>query len=168
MASVFDRSLICQNLLFPSFHLLPLLAGTISVLLVVSRKLGDANTCHRSRQPENKAQHQTHHQRRSYHRPRLRNMIFHWFLYFFLASSASALAFALFSLTPTSLASLLATRSFLNAFSSPSGKSLRLTSVIASLSDAFLMGRMPLNDLVIPSPFLAAETSSFDESSFLC
>ena len=64
-------------------------------------------------------------------------------LYFFVAAASSALAFALFSLTPTNLASLLASLNLLYAPSSPSGISSLLTSVTASSLLKFLIGNTP-------------------------
>ena len=88
-------------------------------------------------------------------------------LYFFVAAASSALAFALFSLTPTNLASLLASLNLLYAPSSPSGISSLLTSVTASSLRKFLIGNTPCTCLVAFS-FSNLEISSLLLSAPLC
>lgn len=88
--------------------------------------------------------------------------------HFFFASSSSDLAFARFSRTPTRRASLLASLSFLYAFSVASA-SATLTSLTVL---SFLMGRAlsSLVNMPAPKPFgdepLAAFTASADASPF--
>ena len=91
-------------------------------------------------------------------------------LYFFGADASSAFDLALFSRTPTSLASLLASRSLRYAPSSPLPISLRCTSPIASARATFVIG-MPWPSLLTTfsaDASLCASTSSFEASSFLC
>lgn len=88
-------------------------------------------------------------------------------LYFFVAAASSALAFALFSLTPTNLASLLASLNLLYAPSSPSGISSLLTSVTASSLRKFLIGNTPCTCFVAFS-FSNLEISSLLLSAPLC
>lgn len=81
--------------------------------------------------------------------------------YFFAAAASSALALALFSLTPTRRASLLAKRRVRYAFSVPSGNSLRLISETASACVIFLIGcDLCVFVAVSMSPLLAFATSS--------
>ena len=87
--------------------------------------------------------------------------------YFFVAAASSALAFALFSLTPTNLASLLASLNLLYAPSSPSGISPLLTSPTASSLRKFLIGNTPCTCLAAFS-FSNLEISSLLLSAPLC
>ena len=88
--------------------------------------------------------------------------------YFFVAVASSALAFALFSRTPTNLASLLASRNVRYAFSVPSGISLLLTLLIASSRVMFAIGSARPVFRVIWASFVLSAISSLDESGLLC
>lgn len=85
--------------------------------------------------------------------------------YFFAAAASSALAFARFALTPTSLASLRAILILRYAFSSPFGRSDFLISEMAFSRAGLVTGRTEL--MLLARPSLAALISSAEESSFL-
>ena len=83
--------------------------------------------------------------------------------YFFLLPSSSALAFARFSRTPTRRASERASRSFLNAFSSP----LKSLTAPSWNSTTFLMGSEDASLATVFSPLLADLMSSAEASPCL-
>lgn len=90
--------------------------------------------------------------------------------YFFAAVASSALAFALFSRTPTNLASLLASLNTRYAFSVPVPMSDRFLSLTAFSFAMFRTGSAVLRRCIPPADSLSwnALMSSLELSPFLC